>query len=741
MTATTPRLTRLERWAHDGRPAKLLLVIAISLASTAQAYLIPRFHIIDRHVYVSRSWFVHEGSAGLAIFALFLYGAAVLLSAYVLRGFPGPRLSKATWSGSVGGSASKLQVGPLPGSWSWLPGRRIQAKERSARLSSFRGGNTLLALAGVSLSLLSVWLFAAGLSNLGLIPWLAGLVTFTLSLRGTGSSDRTAGDHASNARPLPLRGEALVLLVLAAGVFFRFYRLDTIPPGINNDAAWNGLYAIELSQGGPYTPYSRPVVPGGPGRETMFHYLVAASMDIVGPTPLAIKLTSAVIGAFHLLAFYLLGRELLGTPTALVATSFLAASGWHITLSKAGWRVITLPLFESITFYFLLRGLRSRRPLDFSLAGIALGLCLNTYYAGPMTPTVVALFLLFLLAVRKDFLNHYRVGLASLAVATAMTLVPMGVYAGHNWGTFTQRSSLTFVGSQIKRAGSLEPLFNNLVSASALFNVYPNGDDFFTELPLLDFPVSVFFILGLVYCLLRWRQPGYFLILAWFFLSLGTGVLSVPNGNRTVGTITPVYLMAGLFLTVVTVRLLGVCSGRLRFAVIAAIAILVLAIAWDTYHDYIGPERRYQFGFYEDALQVGEYVESVRDRYHVHLTEYYYEMYTVRLATYRPGEKPFDVPYDQLDLSTLRSRELHQGQAVALLLRPPDYRIHGIYRPVWPNRQPDDDWALGDAIRELYPQSSPEEIRYPPGSGHVVLLSHLIPAGNYSGRRLLSSLR
>src|SRR5438105_718321 len=43
--------------------------------------------------------------------------------------------------------------------------------------------------------------------------------------------------------------------VMLVGIFFRVYRLDILPSGLNHDVAWNGLYGIRILHGEPYTPY------------------------------------------------------------------------------------------------------------------------------------------------------------------------------------------------------------------------------------------------------------------------------------------------------------------------------------------------------------------------------------------------------------------------------------------------------------------------------------------------------
>jgi hypothetical protein len=520
---------------------------------------------------------------------------------------------------------------------------------------------------------------------------------------------------------------------MLVGIGLRFYRLDTVPPGLNNDAAWNGLYAIELVQSATYTPYSRPIVPGGGGRETMFHYVIAALMTIVGRTPLAVKASSAIIGVLHLLASYLLARELFGRRTALVATMLLATSGWHIAMSKVGWRLISMPLFETLCFYFLWRGFRTWRYLDFALSGLALGLTFNSYLTGYVTPLIVLLVLLQrlhqLIGPRKS-LPLAGIALrrwSAMAILTAFTLMPLLVYAAQHGDTFTQRASLLFLGTRIARAGNLEPMWRNLAAAAGLFNLYGNGDDLFTTRPLLDFPSSVFFVLGLAYCLLRWRDTRYFLLLVWLGGALGPGVLSIPNGLRCIGAITPVYLMGGIFLERLT-RLVSAAKSsdhNYRYVAMSGLVGVLLAIGLYTYHDYIGPARRYLFGFGEDEVYVGAYINKLlQEDYHVYLAEYYYDKYTVQFVTQRRDATPFSRSYAFLDEETLQRPDLMASPRVALLLRPPDYLVHGEYRLMGSVN----DTSLSVLIAARYPEVSLTLVSPAPDPAHVILHAYLFEA-------------
>jgi hypothetical protein len=74
---------------------------------------------------------------------------------------------------------------------------------------------------------------------------------------------------------------------MAVGIFFRLYRIASIPPGLNHDTAWEGLYAIRITQGVDYTPVVACCTSFA--RETMFFYVIAFFQLFLGPTQFAIN--------------------------------------------------------------------------------------------------------------------------------------------------------------------------------------------------------------------------------------------------------------------------------------------------------------------------------------------------------------------------------------------------------------------------------------------------------------------
>ena len=676
----------------------LLLAIAFVLALSGQRWVDQRINLRD---------------------AAILYGAAMVLAAYAywllpkrptLNAQPKTSILTRAWRrlANLGSSATRI----LAGIWDRLTSLRESARcifpkgwpriadlAEVARRTISEHGLRFAALAGaVLLGLLSWRAFNLERSNQGLRLWLLSLALLVFAfwwpslawLRHLRSKAASIPIHRSALRAraaTALRRPELwlfVLLMLVA-VFFCLWNLDEVPPGLNNDSAQNGLLALRIFQGQPYTPYMTGI---GAGHESLFLYLMAGLFELVGPTVLAIKLTAAVVGLATVVAFYFFARFLFNANCAFWATFLLATGGWHITFSKVGWRAIMTPLSEVLAFYFLWRGLKSARKSDFVWAGLALALSLNTYEGARVAPVIMGLFILYKLISERGFLKRNYQGLAVLALAFAMGMIPLGSYIQNHPSIFMSRSEQVMITWRIREVGNLSPLWNNVKSALLMFNYRGNGTDFFIDDSLLDLPVSVFFVLGVIYSLVNWRKPAHFLLLTWTVLTLVVGVLSAPNGNRCIGAIPPAYMFAGLFLNECWEQLTAIVGKRRQWLLVALAVPVLVVIAHGTYRDYIGPTRRPLWGFYEDGWAAGKLTKHYLDDYHVLVSDRYYYARPVQFITWRPGELPGQPPYSLLEPTAVLSfNQFPQDEPLAFLLEPTarNYQVLGLLREKFPS--------------------------------------------------------
>ncbi len=135
----------------------------------------------------------------------------------------------------------------------------------------------------------------------------------------------------------------LIAIVLIA-IIFRFAAFNQVPPGLHYDEALDAKLAQEIRSGA-WPLYFEE----GWGREPLYHYLVALTLNVIPDPTSALRLVSGVLGLVQLLAAYFLFRKLFGVPTALIGAAWLAVLFWTVSTSRAGLRNITLTTLATLT--------------------------------------------------------------------------------------------------------------------------------------------------------------------------------------------------------------------------------------------------------------------------------------------------------------------------------------------------------------------------------------------------------
>jgi sugar lactone lactonase YvrE len=523
------------------------------------------------------------------------------------------------------------------------------------------------------------------------------------------SGDRHRELPAREDQELDRRTEwALLAVVLAVGAFFSFYGSDRFPPGLNHDAAWEGLYGIRILNGQPYTPYAIEAW----GRETLTFYLRAASIWVLGPTPLAVWAPGMLLGFLTLPFFYWWARNMFGPRFALIATLLFGVSGWHLVFSRSGWRSDYQPFFTVLTCCFFIRGMLTAKPMDFVWAGVGLALTLNVYNAARVFP---ALFVLWLLAVRfqswtgRGFRRRYGVPLLFMAAAFAIVIAPLAWFAFNHWAAFQSRMVALRGQSTLAQA---------LRSSLLLFNFSGNGDDFFVAEPALEYPAAVLLVFGFLWALLKWKDERAQFLLLGMVVGLLPGLISRPNLNRDVGTMPFVYFFVGLgaFYLAQQLRLAVPRIGR-HLAVVSLCAVGVAAAA-SSFSQYLGSRPRPVWGFYPETTVVGNYIKRLVPDYAVWVGGDNYPRDTITYLTYTGGRDPMARNYTWVDnIGTLmRARfSAPPGKGLAFVLAN--------------NNQ---GQTVFSHLQQRYPNHNVEELRYPSPGGGIFARALLVrsePAG------------
>ena len=120
-------------------------------------------------------------------------------------------------------------------------------------------------------------------------------------------------------------------------------------------------------------------------------YLMAGIFLVAGPTPVTIKLTSALIGIATVIVTWLAASRFFGERAGLCSAALLAVSRWHVTFSRMGFRAILAPLWVSLVALALWWLVRRRTRGAAALFGVVVGAGFYTYPAYWSVPPALAL--------------------------------------------------------------------------------------------------------------------------------------------------------------------------------------------------------------------------------------------------------------------------------------------------------------------------------------------------------------
>ncbi len=460
-------------------------------------------------------------------------------------------------------------------------------------------GLALLFLAIVS-GFAGLWLFPQpGRANTG---WLFYVISVGVFLFGLfllfGWGEKTTNRIVVNWKYV-LTG----LLISGLAIFMRLYMFSSIPYGTWFDEADIGLNAVKIVEGTGELPVYNIGLQSQP---LHFTYLVSLSFRLFGENTLSIRIVSAVFGLLGVGAAYLLGNEIRGSRFGLILAFFFAAGRWHVTFSRLGFITVTTSFFLLITFFFLFRALRTKKPLDFGLGGAALGFGLDFAIAFRVIPIAVLLYFVYwVVQSRRNRSNSsipgilWTINAAVFMIGIGLTVAPVAQYAVRQPENFWSRTSQVSIFQTREEPDLGRALMSNSVEHLLMFNYKGdrNGRHNLPGEPILD-PISgVLFVLGLGLVLSRLKQPIEFSFLVIFVLGLATGIFSLdfesPQAQRSAVAIPAVYFFTSLAFESIWLSFRRSGSSQIRLLLLTSLLMFIgAAVVYLNAHTYFVRQAR-----------------------------------------------------------------------------------------------------------------------------------------------------
>jgi 4-amino-4-deoxy-L-arabinose transferase-like glycosyltransferase len=483
---------------------------------------------------------------------------------------------------------------------------------------------------------LSILFFVMALVGGGLVfetlpSFLAAIPLYTLAVvLFVASAGKRFETASQTSEPITRLEVVLLALIVLLGFVLQGYHVAEIPPGFHGDEAESGMQALQLLNG-----EVRSLVSVGWYHLPMLSFVWhAVSMFIFGDTVYGLRMSSVIVGTLTLIPVYALTRLLFNRNTALLATFLLAVAHSFFALNRLGINYTQTTLFEVVAFYFLFRGLRSRRWWDFAISGLFLGVGMYLYYASRLVPFIVLGFLVLAAITQRGFVRTHWRGIVVLCLAAIVVFAPMAIYfAEHPWHFVSRTSHVFVLGSQgwvdtpYARENVVMTLLGQAARVLPLFNY--GGDmsgQYGYKGSMLDFFTAMFFVLGMGYSFAHAGRPRHMFLLLWFWGTMIVGgmlTLPAPFIPRLAGMLPVLCIFAAVAIEgTLNVLLDNWGQRRATRAMLGSLVAMILVVStylnYDTYFNKYLPTVQ-GWAMREPATAIARYMDSLGDDYEVYL--------------------------------------------------------------------------------------------------------------------------
>jgi 4-amino-4-deoxy-L-arabinose transferase-like glycosyltransferase len=433
-------------------------------------------------------------------------------------------------------------------------------------------------------------------------------------------------------------------LILALAAFMRFHRLAGLPPGLFPDEAANGLDVLNIIHHHDIQPfYAR-----NGGREGLFFIIQALFVWLRGNTTYALRLAPALISTLAVGMTAVWATSWFGRRVGVVSAAIMAAVPWAVVIGRDGFRAGMVALMVPLTLWLYTKATRTNKGWWYVAAGVSLGTGFYTYIAWRLFPLALILGGIYAAKWRPAWWRRVRRGLVVSLAVCVIVLGPLSVYGIHHPGELVGRAGgVSFTNPSLNHGHPLTTLGDTILKTALMFNFH--GDENYRQnlggQPELNLFVGVMFILGLLVCAVRRRQPRYAAVLMVFGVMLLPEVLTaegIPHALRSIGALPPTMVLAAIginYLLGAWYRVFPLNAAARSIGAAAVIGLIILS-AYQGYVEYFwawASSPQTYAAYSEDTSTLANYFNNNPfhgQRYAVGVT---YELMPVAYLTYSHG--------------------------------------------------------------------------------------------------------
>ena len=217
-----------------------------------------------------------------------------------------------------------------------------------------------------------------------------------------------------------IKSHAILLCILAIGIFFRVYHFNQIPPSLNWDEVSIGYNAYSILKtgkdefGNRFPLYFRSL---DDYKMPVYVYMTVGAEMLFGLTDVAVRISSLIFGILTIYLMYVLVIELTRKKDIALLSAFATAiTPWNIMFSRMASEANVAMALTLLAMILFLRGIRNNSRL-LSLSVLVFGIASYTYLSfRAVAPLIGAL--LFIIHIKEILKN--RTMLLSLLISGSL---------------------------------------------------------------------------------------------------------------------------------------------------------------------------------------------------------------------------------------------------------------------------------------------------------------------------------
>ncbi len=508
---------------------------------------------------------------------------------------------------------------------------------------------------------------------------------------------------------------ALVAAIAAAAVVLRVWNLRDVPFNIYPDEVMTGSVAERAYLSGPAQAPVFSTLWSDIELPALWFALVAGVLKLGGIGLGVVRLPAALFGAATVLPFYGFVRCVWGRAAAIAGASIMAFSAANVHYSRMALNNITTPFFWTLCFFFIMRGLRNRRPVDWTLAGLTAGLSEHFYYGTRLLPFILSGFVMYLFVLHWREARCYVQHIGWLVLGYLIGFGPLLSYFVVHPGSYYGRGASLMTWNRIPANWhDLQQMWHTLwpiISENLLGISTQSAQDIMYYAPLLLKAEAALLVLGVAFLIWRWQHPAAFLVLLsglGVLLVGGTLVLYPNSSPPMLAHWTPAFpaFYAAIAVPIgawaASAKALQQMKSRWISATVVTVGLAILGYAnirFYFFRYYADPDSlrngRYKAAqtLYEEQTTQSRYMASLGSAYRVVVVGKSPYPYDAEITRYLVQDQEYILAYDP---QTQPSLAPVAGRGMAFLFFPGSEQFM-------------------DAIRERYSGGTAAEVRNPVG--------------------------